>query len=101
MEDNLLFEIGDTIKIVKGEMEKNGFYIAHEIMRPDLYDKNAEESRVLGYRRIQSLNVYGKKNMIYSADYQESIGGFLRAYHTRIVLCEKAMFNKTLSFIKV
>ena len=66
MEDNLLFEIGDTIKIVKGEMEKNGFYIAHEIMRPDLYDKNAEESRVLGYRRIQSLNVYGKKNMIYS-----------------------------------
>ena len=101
MENNILFDIGDTIKIVQGEMEKNGFYISHEINRPDLYKKNSEEARVLGYRRIQSITVYGKRNMIYNGDYRDGIISYLRAYHTRIVLCEKAMFNGPLSFIKI
>lgn len=97
MENNLLFEIGDTIKVIRGEMEKYGFYISHEINRPEIYSKNSEKSRILGYKIIQSLNSCGTYKIDYYGDYPENKEGILRAFHTRIVLLEKIIFTRNFS----
>jgi len=97
MENNLLFDIGDTIKIVRGEIEKCGFYLSHDINRPDIYNKDSEKSRVLGYTRVNALNSCGAYKIVYFGDYPENKKGILRAFHTRIVLLEKIIFTQKFS----
>lgn len=97
MEDNVLFDIGDTIKIVRGEIYKCGFYISHDINRPELFNKDSEKSRVLGYKIIEALNSSGTHKIVYIGDYPENKKGILRAFHTRIVLIEKIIFTKKFS----
>ncbi len=94
MDDNILFDIGDTIKIVRGEIEKCGFYISHDINRPEIFNKDSEKSRVLGYKTIHALNSCGTNKIVYGGDYPENLKGILRAFHTRIVLLEKIIFTE-------